>query len=306
MIISNILGGFGNQLFQFACGQALALRSQQTAQYSIDLYASYGLHHGLMLDKAFELPLPVATPESLRQCLGPVHAGRGARRWMARLPVRAFMPATFFSERPGMAARDLLSRLNRQAQRGSVYLHGHWQSEAYFADQAEAVRAALRWRPAQGPHAALNNEWARRIQAAPVAVSLHARRGDYITSKKNQSIYAACSPAYYEASLQRLQALAPSEGMQIFAFSDDPAWVRETLMPRWPRLQLIDHNRSANSHQDMRLMSLCRHHVIANSSFSWWGAWLNAKADKRVIAPAQWYADGRDSSELVPKGWQRL
>lgn len=302
MIISNVIGGLGNQMFQFACGHALALRSGQQLRFSVDMFAGYSLHQGLEIDRVLQLALPRADATDLRACLGPLRTHPQMRRLLARWPLRGLSTGCFIAEQSDTLAEEL----DAAAARGSVYLHGYWQSEDFFADQAESVRAALKWRKAQGPNADLNNDWARRIQAAPTSVSLHVRRGDYVASAKNQAIYASCSAAYYDAALKRIQALTQADRLQIFAFSDDPSWVRETLAHRWPGLQLIEHNRGAESHQDMRLMSLCRHHVIANSSFSWWGAWLNPHADKVVIAPQAWYASGRDSSRLVPRHWARL
>ena len=184
--------------------------------------------------------------------------------------------------------------------RHGAYLHGYWQSERYFAHQASAVRQAYTWR---GPLEAMNAHVAQQILKAQDSISVHVRRGDYVKSKKNQEIYAACTVAYYESAIERLRA--GSKG-QVFAFSDDPDWVMQTLAPRVGNLTLVDHNRGEHSHFDMRLMSMCRHHVIANSSFSWWAAWLDDRPGAQVIAPSRWYANGTDDSDLLPARWQRL
>ena len=298
MIITNLIGGLGNQMFQYACGRALALDLGQLLACSVDQFEGYTPHQGLQLDRVFRVGLVQADARQLVRLLG---------HWRARVPVRRVLTKLarpwlsghrFVSEPPGGFAPDLRTRCADGA-----YLHGYWQSERYFESQEAAIRDDFTWHePLAGRNAAL----AQAIQAAPCAVSVHVRRGDYVSQAKNIAIYAACSPDYYLAALNRLSALALAAGLQVFAFSDDPPWVAEWLAPHCPNLTLVDHNRGSDSHLDMRLMSLCRHHVIANSSFSWWGAWLDARRDKRVIAPLRWYADGRDAGSLVPACWDRL
>jgi hypothetical protein len=104
--------------------------------------------------------------------------------------------------------------------------------------------------------------------------------------------------------MERLRQAVPEA--RFFVFSDEPKWVTEILVLHCPDLVLVEHNRGENSFNDMRLMSLCRHHIIANSSFSWWGAWLNPNPDKIVIAPSQWFVNGTDTRDLVPPGWEWL
>jgi hypothetical protein len=298
LIITNLIGGLGNQMFQYACGHALALDLGTSLRVSSELFGSYKLHNGLELEEQFLLNLKQASAAEMRNVLGRLRSHPSVRRVVARPALQALGGACFLAE-PSLAYWPEL--YERAARHRRVYLHGYWQSERYFNRHSADIRAAFNWRkPLEGPNA----ELAREIAAAPCAVSMHVRRGDYVSSKKNQAIYAACSPEYYLAALQRLQTVSPQ--MQVFAFSDDPQWVRDVLAPQCPGLRLVDHNRGAASAIDMRLMSLCRHHVIANSSFSWWGAWLDARTDKIVIAPMRWFADGRSDVDLVPAEWERL
>jgi hypothetical protein len=93
---------------------------------------------------------------------------------------------------------------------------------------------------------------------------------------------------------------------RFFAFSDDPAWVKRVLCPHSPDIKVIDHNQGGNSYMDMQLMSLCRHHIIANSTFSWWGAWLNGGDGQIVVAPRRWFLSARNSEDLFPASWMRV
>ena len=298
MIITNLIGGLGNQMFQYACGRTLALDLGQSLACSVDQFTGYTLHQGLQLNRVFKLDLALADVRQLAPLLGRWRTRAPVRRLLARLASPRLSGRRFVSDPQGGFVPDLQARCSDGA-----YLHGYWQSERYFESQAAAIRGDFAWRE---PLVGRNAELAQTIEASPCAVSVHVRRGDYVNQAKNTAIFAACSPDYYLAALDRLSALAPATGLQVFAFSDDPQWVAELLAPHCPKLTLVDHNRGADSHLDMRLMSLCRHHVIANSSFSWWGAWLDARPDKRVIAPRRWYTNGTDCTDLVPPQWERL
>lgn len=135
-------------------------------------------------------------------------------------------------------------------------------------------------------------------------MSLHVRRGDYVSDARTHATLGVCSLDYYRAAVRYIADHV--EAPEFFVFSDDIAWAQANLELGHP-CHYVDHNRGAESYNDMRLMSLCRHHIIANSSFSWWGAWLNPRADKVVVAPARWFAGGnRVVDDLFPPGWVRL
>ena len=127
-----------------------------------------------------------------------------------------------------------------------------------------------------------------------------------MSSSKSRSLYAACTRDYYSRAIDRIRSEFPAA--VFYAFSDDPRWVREVLAPQVGSMRVIDHNRGPDSHFDMQLMSACKHHIIANSSFSWWGAWLNPDVTKMVVAPGRWYSvdSGLECDDLIPTGWIRI
>ncbi len=188
----------------------------------------------------------------------------------------------------------------RERARQGGYLQGYWQSERYFAGHAERIRSDFAFRHDMS---GANLDVAHAI-GQRTAISVHVRRGDYISNAKTLAVHGTCSPDYYHAAIDTLLQRCP--GARLFAFSDDPQWVSQMLLPRYPDLVLVDHNKGLDSYNDMRLMSMCRHHIIANSSFSWWGAWLNPIQDKMVIAPSRWFANGTDTQDLIPEGWERM
>jgi hypothetical protein len=135
------------------------------------------------------------------------------------------------------------------------------------------------------------------------AVSLHVRRGDYVSNPRTMATNGVCPLSYYDSAIRYICARV--DAPHFFVFSDDMDWVRENLNIDHP-CRYVDHNCSTESFNDMRLMSMCRHHIIANSSFSWWGAWLNPREDKIVIAPKKWFANSNDTKDLLPFGWATL
>ena len=292
MIISQIIGGLGNQMFQYAAGRALSLARGLPLRLDSSGFAGYGLHQGFELQRIFKCPAEVATEADVRGILGwqsaPLARRILLRPGMAGLRRKGFIVEPHFHYWPG------LSQVPQDC-----YLVGYWQSEKYFRDTADAIRSDFAFKP---PLAAENAGLAGQIARAN-AVSLHVRRGDYVSNHKTHATHGACSLDYYRAAIQYVSDRV--EQPYFFIFSDDIAWVKENLRMDMPH-RYIDHNQGAESYNDMRLMSLCRHHIIANSSFSWWGAWLNMGANKIVVAPEKWFANGKDAVDLFPHGWVTL
>ncbi|MFZ6027456.1 MAG: alpha-1,2-fucosyltransferase [Chloroflexota bacterium] len=182
----------------------------------------------------------------------------------------------------------------------NVYLHGYFQSERYFAANTALLRKEFSFR---NEPTETNRKIARQIKATQ-AVSIHIRRGDYVSDTHTHQVHGVCSLEYYEESVKRVtsKVMAP----HFYVFSDDPVWVRENLHIEQP-VTFISNNSPDQAHEDLHLMSLCQHHIIANSSFSWWGAWLNPNPDKIVMAPQRWYNDpNKDTRYLLPETWVKV
>lgn len=290
MIVSHIIGGLGNQMFQFAAGFALAQSRGLPLYLDVRDFEGYGLHHGYELSRVFVGPFVLAEPDLIKQILG-WRNSLLARRVLARREMRwargrSFIVAPHFHYWRGLSEVP-----------DDCYLVGYWQSEHYFKRTEPALRAAFTFRePLDGNNAAL----AASIGKGD-AVSLHIRRGDYATDSKSHAIHGIVPLSFYEKAVEHIasQVRAP----RFFVFSDDIAWARTNL--RLPySCEFIGHNRGTESYIDMQLMSLCNHHIIANSSFSWWGAWLNEKPEKTVLYPRRWFAGGDfNTRDLFPEGW---
>jgi hypothetical protein len=178
-------------------------------------------------------------------------------------------------------------------------LSGYWQSEKYFKRYESAIRGEFAFRH---PLDARNAELAAEIGSVS-AVSLHVRRGDYSSNPKTRAIHGLCSLEYYRAAIEHIAKRV--ELPCFFVFSDDIGWARDHLDVGF-RCSFIGHNQGERNFVDMHLMSLCKHHIIANSSFSWWGAWLNPDPEKTVIAPRRWFANDTPTGDLIPEEWVRL
>lgn len=291
MIISNIIGGLGNQMFQYA--SALALTKQLSTELKIDIrdFDNYKLHQGFELNNVFNCNIEFATNAELDRVLGLSKyklIKRILRRQImcwARNKKHVVEPSFHFW--PGF--HQLTS---------DIYLDGYWQSEKYFSESESDVRKAFTFRH---PLSNKNLEIADSISKVN-AVSLHVRRGDYVTNSKN-AFLGTCSLDYYQQAIDHISAHVKNP--VFFIFSDDIRWVKDHLTLNYEK-NYIDHNTGKKSHFDMHLMSLCKHHIIANSSFSWWGAWLNPNKEKIVIAPKNWFSNDLNDRDLIPSSWVRV
>lgn len=287
MILVRLVGGLGNQLFQYACARAVALRNRTELAFDLRELSRGAPHAVYGLDR-FDI------------------AGRVAEAAELPPPRSRVIPYAFW--RAGlMRPRFLRERglgLNRAVidAPDGTYLHGYFQSESYFRDQADRIREDLR---IVSPPDPINAEWEGRIAADPAAASLHVRRGDYLATADGQSVHGVCEAAYYSRALSALRDRI-GKTPTLYVFSDDPVWARSNLRLDAPMV-VLDHNGPAAAVEDLRLMSACRHHIVANSSFSWWGAWRNPRPDKVVIAPATWFADpSLHNPDICPPDWVRV
>jgi len=289
IVVTKLIGGLGNQMFQYAVARRLAHVHHMRLKLDISGFKDYEL-------RRYELDcLNILAEIASESELARFKKHASVNKWVSRLTGKplfysgAVIRERFFQFDP------LILKLNR-----SVYLEGYWQSEKYFKDIEGIIRRefTIRHEPDR-----MNTELAAQIHGKN-SIALHVRRGDYLSNPVTSKYHGTCSINYYRQAAQRI-ANSVSQP-HFFAFSDDPEWVRENLKLGLP-ITYVSHNGADKNYEDLRLMSLCKHHIIANSSFSWWGAWLNGNADKIVIAPVKWFdRDEIDTSDLIPKGWIRL
>lgn len=288
MIITKLMGGLGNQMFQYSLGRRLA--EERGVPLKLDL-SWFRDAHAIGVDTAREYAL-----DGWR-----VHASIATAEDLSRFPRRVGLLA-----RLGLVSSPLVRErglgFDARVLRAPDHAHltGYWQSEKYFRPIRELLlrEFTLAAAPCRHVEALL----ARVSDSSAVAV--HVRRGDYVRNPRANDFHGICPIEYYLDAARRIadQVADPS----FFVFSDDPDWVRDNLRLDWPTTYVM-HDGGCLPHHDMWLMTHCSHHIIANSSFSWWGAWLCRNGDKVVIAPAQWFRDAKfNTADLVPESWTRI
>lgn len=295
MIIVGLQGGLGNQLFQYAAGRALSeawrlplVLDTKWFDASVQMRGvtprSYALKPFDLRVRTQSVGLPLAYSGRPWRLLQPVYGLFGG---LTRTPRVINEPSFRF-------AADVFGN------RGPVWLNGYWQSWRYFDTIASTIRADLSTPRTLNPKSTRVLE---QIRAASAAVCLHVRRGDYVTNPDAATFHGTCSVEYYEEALGSMHF---SSEPTCFVFSDDLDWAQKNLRLPCPAVW-VDANGPYDAHQDLWLMAACRHYVIANSSLSWWGAWLGSAPDKQVVAPRKWFTDeSRDTSDLLCPEWKQL
>lgn len=292
MIIVKLIGGLGNQMFQYALGRTLSLQKNEELFFDYSFFSEVGNHTPREYELGiFNLTVPIASRKLL-------HSFDSSRLSLAKNMV--------FEKFFGMKVKRRLYEKSHAFQSdifdvvGHLHLVGYWQTEKYFLQIENEIRKDFEFvRNAESRNAEILSELSGNI-----GVSVHIRRGDYVTNMSANNFHGLCSLEYYSAGIEYVLNRVPNA--TFYVFSDDIEWARLNLKIPAPTV-FVDHNHGVSSWEDMRLMSRCKHHIIANSSFSWWGAWLNPSTEKIVIAPSKWFADPSISSgDIVPSKWIRI
>lgn len=284
MIIIRIMGGLGNQMFQYAMylklkSQGKNVKGDTTTFYKLDLHRKYEL------GKFPNVVIEEAKEEEKQYYL------KMAQKWHCRIVGK------LIEDRKKVRIFERLKYSEDVYRVKDAYLQGLWQSERYFEDISMDVRRRFIF---PEPVDEENRNYLKKISAVN-SVSIHVRRGDYL-DEVNQKIYGnICTPFYYAKAVEYFEE--KYRDAVFFVFSDDIEWAKENIKAE--RAVYINHNKGENAVFDMLLMSKCRHNIIANSSFSWWGAWLNSHDDKEVIAPSKWL-NTEKVEDIWCKGWLRF
>jgi len=297
MKIVKVAGGLGNQMFQYAFARALEVQSGEDVYLDTSTYGYMPAHNGFELNKLFAVQYRVAREEDIGRL------GTRPRSGLSQVRRKYFTKPTHYIDRvfrfdPGVFAL-----------KGDRYLEGWWQTEKYFAPIAEKLRDEFRFIADPGErniHIAVAG--GRAGSGRNLFVSIHVRRGDSLKLPETQ----VCTEAYYRnaLTLARQRLVRP----HFLVFSDDLPWCRANLGLGEGNATFVEWNRDADSWRDMWLMSRCSGHIIANSSFSWWGAWLDPDPGKLVIAPDRWTLARQrpfayyhyDFRDIVPDSWTKV
>ncbi len=288
MIISKIDGGLGNQMFQYAYGAYLA--NQHGCEHILDTqaYAS-GPQHGYLLNH-FSVKANTANDRILKQLPARHRPSSIASAWYERM-----MPSRIRRHKEkefGFHRKHLDTPKNS-------YLVGYWQSERFFPGMRKQLDQDFKLQTK------LSDESARIADEihGTNSITLHIRRGDYLTNSAAANLYEQLPLQYYLDAAQRWAE--QHTNTRVFVFSNDIPWCKKSLNLPWPT-RFIDHTRADTAYEDMAMMKLAACNVIANSTFSWWSAWLN-KRTTCVYAPNRWFRPGTmDDSSIIPASWNLI
>lgn len=281
-------GGLGNQMFQAAAGLALAFRLEAKLIFDLSRLGpasarAYALEpFGL---RAETRAAPSALRGGIARLAGKFSGDRHRPAWWRG----AIYREPHFHVDPAFFALS-----------GEVLIAGYFQSPRYF----EAIRdvIAREFAPQKLASAAARQQAARLSSEDSVAI--HIRRGDYAADPRARSVHGVLDPTYYDAAIAQIRRAVPAA--RLFVFSDDAAAAVQAAA-RWPGAEAMAGQSAGN---DLFLMSQARHHILANSSFSWWSAWLDQRQGGQIIAPRAWFTQeamrSRDLSDLFPAHWTRL
>jgi hypothetical protein len=289
-------GGLGNQLFQYAAGVFYAKKYGATLEIlrKHDKYDTFFGHPRPFLLSNFCISATYRNFTSLDRLICSVSRKKKPLVLLTRFATRSQVLQEPFAQH-----WTFLPTLPVQPFTRVVYLSGYFQAYQYARDVEDYIRTEFCIRR---PPSGRNLETLERIRAAENPVSLHVRGGDYAFWCGGARLLP---PSYYARAMQAMQERISNP--TFFVFSDDIAFARESL-PKGERMEFVDHNDESHPYEDLRLMSACRHHIIANSTFSWWGAWLNPSSTKVVCAPMIWQDDDPTTPypDLLPPAWLRI
>ena len=293
-ICVSICGGLGNQMFQYALGCALEQRLRVPIVYDLNWFSHmegctprrFMLNGFPKIAKSF-----CAVAEKDRKVL--LFGGVPLRHKVCDALLgrtRRFGPA--FVQEPSPAYWEGIWNIQCPA-----YVQGFWQSSRYFEKIESTIRKIFAFPSLPEPARRLAEE----IRPLQNSIAVHVRRGDYAHNAATNAVHGLCSSAYYTAAIEYFKSFA--QDARLYIFSDEPAWVREHFDTRDVPATVVDLHDENDAHHDMHLMTLCKHHIIANSSFSWWGAWL-ASGEGSVCAPRAWFVS--DSAIELPPKWLKF
>ena len=288
-------GGLGNQMFQYALAIILAQKNNTNVMLDVSFFDQTEKRLG-HTPRKFELSI-FATTYTFSKPANIL--------FFKQLSVLNKIKRDLGFNYPKMY-KETSFRYDEKVltQQAPVYIRGFFQSYLYFVGYENLIRERFAF-----PVDKLDNLNKKIITSinSTNSISIHIRRGDYVNDPTTHQYHGICDLHYYQKAISLLTQ--ENDEFTLFFFSDDSEWVKEQFGDLPYAKQFIDHNTGENSWKDMLLMSLCKNNIIANSSFSWWAAWLNANPDKKVIAPKKWFTlseEKMNTSDLTPPEWIRL
>lgn len=297
MVITQIHSGLGNQMFQYAAGLALAKHLKVQCKLDITWFehaASAQTPNPFQLDVFPKIRVDIASKSEIDALIRPPSDGilnRINHKINRNRPIHkqwAFVEPHFHFYKDFNLAKS------------PVFITGYWQCEKYFLPIADEIRNTFSIEILESD---INFKIAEAINNSQ-AISMHVRRGDMVKNPEVAEKHGSCNLEYYKNAMSFIEKEVQTP--KYFIFSDDIDWCKEHLASSH-EIVFVTGNEGLQAYMDIQLMRQCKHHIIANSSFSWWGAWLNNSPKKMVIAPSKWFNNSDlNTKDLLPETWIRI
>ena len=294
-IIVRVVGGLGNQLFQYAFARSLSARLGTDFKLDINSFSTFYKLHKYSL-QYFNIKENLARDGDFFGFVWLRKQNRLFNAFYRHLRLkRKIMPFyypehTFHFNPEAFQAKD------------GTYFDGHWNTEKYFKNIRAELLKELTLKEPLSPYSQGIFEKIKNSRA----VSIHVRRGDYVANSATNEIWGTCSMEYYKKAIDQIVKREPKP--HFFIFSDDYDWAIENFKSLPYPVTCIS-NTAEKNYEDLTLMSHCRHNIIANSTFSWWAAWLNNNPDKIVVGPERWFNTKKastDTRDVISETWIKL
>ena len=281
MVTIYLSGGLGNQLFQFSTGYALAKVKKTDLVINISSYSSNIRSYELNVFENIEIKYKIQKKS-------------WKSSWSILRLLSYFFENSVVTEKHPFKYDPSIFNCKK-----NTNLFGYFQSEKYFINYRDELLGLLSFPPI------IDDELIKlkSIICLENSVSIHVRRGDYVSNPQTTAYHGVMPIAYYKKAIERISKKISNPSF--YVFSDDPEWVANNFN-FIPQYTLVDVNKGRNSFRDIELMSYCKHNIIANSSFSWWGAWLNKNKNKNkiVVAPKNWVSKKTEPlDDVTPEAW---
>jgi hypothetical protein len=292
MIFVKLMGGLGNQMFQYALGRKLSILNACELKLDLSFLQSRPKQPTYTLRdfelNVFNIAAGLATSHEIQYYTA--FRNKLGYKVLSKFHIN-IVPKAYILEKNSNFNTDLFNR------KSPLYLDGWWANYKYFVDISDIIKSDFTFKSQPDTE---NQLLLDEINSTD-SVSIHVRRGDYLTNIYASKFHYVCDLEYYKSAIKLINTKI--ESPYYFIFSDDIYWAKENF--RFLKdVIFVDHNTGIQSCEDLRLMMHCKHNIIANSTFSWWAGWLNQNLNKIVIAPSKWIKTASEKQfNNIPENW---
>ena len=291
MIVGKIIGGLGNQMFQYSFYKYLSVEKKCNLKLDLSLFDTYDLHYGYELEKVFGIREELASSSE-------VNALMSKYPLLFKIENKIFNKNYCFGSFHFKENNFYIDNKIFYKKYNNFYVEGYFQTNQYINKINDEMKQLFQFKTI------LSSRESDLISGN--SISIHIRGGDYLTNPQDKKLFGnICTKEYYKRAIRYMQTKI--QNPKFIVFTNDNTYAKSIFEKFDYNLYIVDWNKDENSYRDMHLMSQCKHNIIANSSFSWWGAWLNKNPNKSVISPSEWLNNQKiNQDNIIPKNWIKI